>query len=110
MSRALAMKPPIRAPRIPIAVVPKQPPGSVRPGTRARAMRPANSPRKIQAMIPMRLGPYLSLGATPRLLARAGVVGQVPDDVAGGADARIDRCEQPPHRRDPTKRRGPDRP
>ena len=38
---------------MPTAVVPMQPPGSVRPGIRARAIVPAKSPRMIQAMIPI---------------------------------------------------------
>ena len=43
MSRALARKPPSKAPRIPTAVVPMHPPGSVRPGISARAIVPAKS-------------------------------------------------------------------
>jgi acyl-CoA thioesterase len=51
MSSAAAIAPPIRAPRIPIAVVPMQPPGPA-PGVIARAIAPANSPRRIQPRIP----------------------------------------------------------
>jgi hypothetical protein len=52
-SSALAIKPPISAPRIPIAVVPMQPPGSVLPGTRAREIVPTKSPSRIQPKIPI---------------------------------------------------------
>src|SRR4249920_3904438 len=85
---ALARKPPSRAPRMPIAVVPMQP-GSVRPGITARAMVPAQSPRMIQAMIP--IGETLYSQVWEGLaLARAGVVAQVPEHVAGGTDADVD--------------------
>src|SRR5262245_9456063 len=52
-SSSVAIQPPTRAPRMPIAVVPMHPPGSVRPGISARAMAPANSPRRIQLRKPI---------------------------------------------------------
>src|SRR5215213_958076 len=52
MSRALAMSPPMIAPRMPMIVVTMMPPGSS-PGMIAFAIAPANSPRMIQPMMPM---------------------------------------------------------
>jgi hypothetical protein len=53
-------------------------------------MVPANSPRMIQAMIP--IGKTLYSQVWEGLaLTRAGVVAQVPEHVAGGADADVDR-------------------
>ena len=49
----MAIQPPSSAPSTPTAVVPMQPPGSVRPGINARAIVPANRPRRIQPKKPI---------------------------------------------------------
>src|SRR5215211_1029532 len=101
MSRAVAMKPPIRAPRMPIAVVPMQPPGSVWPGMSARAIAPAKRPRKIQPMMPMAAA--YSAGPAALLAVRPGfarqLVVEVPGEVTGGAVAGGQGHENPLHAR-----------